>query len=102
MKGLALLGFTKAVPLLAKKIFQVPFALQLKILKALYQLLGRTSFQLFLEKDKEKYLELLLLALEDEEEEVRELAIIGLAKIGDARLQPNFWIWRKSWIWSIR
>lgn len=85
IEGIGSLGFTKAVPLLAKKIFQVPFALQLKILKALYQLLGRTSFQLFLEKDKEKYLELLLLALEDEEEEVRELAIIGLAKIGDAR-----------------
>lgn len=85
IEGIGALGFVKAVPLLAQKIDLVPLALKFKIIKALYKLLGKVSFQLFLEKDKQKYLDILLSALEDEEEEIREIAIIGLAKIGDAK-----------------
>ncbi|SDN60694.1 HEAT repeat [Desulfonauticus submarinus] len=85
VEGIGELGFTKAVPLLAKKLEHVPQALKSKIFKALYKLLGKTSFQLFLEKNRQSYLSYLLETLEDEEEDTRKVAIIGLAKIGDER-----------------
>lgn len=76
------MGNLKAVPLLLKRIEKSPTPLRNKIVRAVVSILGKKSLSLLGEKEQGRLAAYLLAALEDEDEEVQDAAIIGLASLG--------------------
>lgn len=84
VEALGELGNIKAVPLLLKRLNSSSVPMRNKIVQAIIKILGGKSLQLFLGKDKERFRGYLMDALEDEDTEVQDAAIRGLATIGDS------------------
>lgn len=76
------MGNVKAVTLLLKRIESSPTALCNKIVKAIVKILGAKLVNLLPKTERENFREYLLVALEDEDEEVQDAAILGLAVMG--------------------
>lgn len=76
------MGNVKAVTLLLHKMESAPTALRNKIVKAIVKILGAKLVNLLPRDEKENFREYLLVALEDEDEEVQDEAISGLAFMG--------------------
>ncbi|MBT8762667.1 HEAT repeat domain-containing protein [Desulfohalobiaceae bacterium Ax17] len=79
------MGNIKSVPLLLKKLDSSSTALRNKIIKALVNILGGKSLTFLSEAEREKFNEYLLVALDDDEEEIQDAAISGLSFVGDKR-----------------
>ena len=82
IEALGEFGNIKAVPLLAKRLDQSSEPLRNKILKSIVKILGNKSLNLFFEQNKDKFRGYLLAALQDEDEEVQDAAVIGLGVVG--------------------
>lgn len=76
------MGNVKAVTLLLHKMESAPTALRNKIVKAIVNILGAKLVNLLPRDERENFREYLLIALEDEEVEVQDAAILGLAVMG--------------------
>lgn len=83
-EALGEMGNVKAVPLLLRYMDKSSTALRNKIVKAVVQILGGRSLNLLSLAEKEKFREYLLVALEDEEEDIQDAAIAGLGHVGGA------------------
>lgn len=82
IEALGEFGNIKAVPMLAKRLEDSSIPLRNKILQAITRILGAKSLPLFYAKDKDKFREYFLIALEDEDPEVQDAAMRGLGSIG--------------------
>jgi len=76
------MGNVKAVSLLLARMETSPTALRNKIVKAIVKILGAKLVNLLPKDARANFREYLLVALEDEEEEVQDAAINGLAVMG--------------------
>ncbi len=76
------MGNVKAVTLLLHRMESSPTALRNKIVKAIVKILGAKLVNLLPKDERQNFREYLLVALEDEEEEVQDAAILGLAVMG--------------------
>lgn len=76
------MGNVKAVTMLLKRMEESPTALRNKIAKAVVQILGGKSLTLLNNEERERFREYLLVALRDEDEEIQDAAIQGLAYVG--------------------
>ncbi len=76
------MGNVKAVTLLLHRMESSPTALRNKIVKAIVSILGAKLVNLLPKAERENFREYLLVALEDEEIEVQDAAILGLAAMG--------------------
>lgn len=84
--ALAEMGNIKAVPLLLKRLENSPKALRNKIVKAVVQIMGGRALTLLPALEQANFREYLLAALSDEDEEIQNKAISGLAfmKVAEA------------------
>lgn len=78
------MGNIKAVPLLLKRLDKSPGPLRNKIAKAIVNVLGGKSLSLLGEKERLRLRDYLLAAMDDEDEDVQNAAMRGLASIGGA------------------
>lgn len=78
------IGNIKAVSMLIKRLDESPTALRNKICKAVVHILGGKSLALLSEKQREQFGEYLLAALNDEDIEIQDAAMHGLAFVGVA------------------
>lgn len=76
------MGNIKAVGLLLKRLEASPTALRNKIVKAVVNILGGKSLSLLSQGERENLREYALVALEDEDEEIQDAAVQGLAYVG--------------------
>lgn len=76
------MGNLKAGAMLLKRLDNSPAALRNKILKAVIGIMGGKSLGLLGEKDRDKLKKYLLIALEDEEEDIQDAAVRGLGSLG--------------------
>lgn len=76
------MGNIKAVGLLLKRLEASPTALRNKIVKAVVKILGGKSLSLLSQGERENLREYALVALEDEDEEIQDAAVQGLAYVG--------------------
>ena len=76
------LGNVKAVTMLLKRMGDAPTALRNKIVKAVVKILGGKSLTLLSADERERFRQYLLVALRDEDEEIQDAAIQGLAYVG--------------------
>lgn len=78
------MGNIKAVPLLLKRLEVSPTPLRNKTVKAIVGILGGKSLSLLGEKERLRFREYMLAAMHDEDEEVQDAAMVGLASVGGA------------------
>jgi HEAT repeat protein len=76
------IGNVKAVTMLIKRLDDSPAALRNKICKAVVKILGGKSLKLLTEHELIKFREYLLDALDDEDTDIQDAAIHGLAFVG--------------------
>ncbi|MDC0335620.1 HEAT repeat domain-containing protein [Pseudodesulfovibrio sp.] len=76
------MGNVKAVTMLIKRMEDSPTALRNKIAKAVVKILGGKSLTLLNAEERERFREYLLIALKDEDVEIQDAAIQGLAHVG--------------------
>jgi len=76
------MGNVKAVSLLLGRMESSPTALRNKIVKAIVKILGAKLVNLLPKDARENFRDYLLVALEDEDTEVQDAAILGLAVMG--------------------
>jgi len=76
------MGNVKAVTMLLKRMADSPTALRNKIAKAIVKILGGKSLTLLSDEERERFRQYLLVALQDEDEEIQDAAIQGLAYVG--------------------
>ncbi|WFS64030.1 HEAT repeat domain-containing protein [Pseudodesulfovibrio thermohalotolerans] len=76
------MGNVKAVTMLLRRIADSPTALRNKIVKAIVKILGGKSLTLLSDEERERFRQYLLVALQDEDEEIQDAAIQGLAYVG--------------------
>lgn len=76
------MGNVKAVTMLLKRMDNSATALRNKICKAVVNILGGKSLKLLTSEEREKFRLYLLVALEDEDVEVQDAAILGLSYVG--------------------
>jgi HEAT repeat protein len=76
------MGNVKAVTMLLKRMADAPTALRNKIVKAIVKILGGKSLTLLSDEERERFRQYLLVALQDEDEEIQDAAIQGLAYVG--------------------
>ena len=76
------MGNVKAVTMLLKRMSDAPTALRNKIVKAIVKILGGKSLTLLSDEERERFRQYLLVALQDEDEEIQDAAIQGLAFVG--------------------
>ena len=76
------MGNVKAVTMLLKRIDESPTALRNKIVKAVVKILGGKSLTLLNREERERFRQYLLVALKDEDVEIQDAAIQGLAYVG--------------------
>jgi len=76
------IGNIKAVSMLIKRLDESPTALRNKICKAVVRILGGKSLALLSEKQRAQFGEYLLAALTDEDVEIQDAAMHGLAFVG--------------------
>ncbi len=95
------MGNLKSIPLLLKRLDESPRALRNKIVKAVVQIMGGRTLNLLSALEQANFKDYLLSALEDEDEDIQDMAISGLAslKVSEAavpiikmaaKLDPNF------------
>lgn len=82
VEALGEFGNIKAVPMLTKRLEDSPIPLRNKILQAITRILGAKSLPLFYGKNKDKFREYFLIALEDEDPDVQDSAMLGLTSVG--------------------
>ena len=75
-------GNIKAVTMLLRHLDKSPTALRNKIVKAIVSILGGKSLKLLSASEREKLREYMLVALNDEDEDVQDAAIAGLSYVG--------------------
>lgn len=76
------MGNIKAATMLLRRMDDSPTALRNKIVKALVNILGGKSLTLLSGEEQENFREYLLAALRDEDEDIQDAAIRGLAFVG--------------------
>jgi len=76
------MGNVKAVTMLLRRMDAAPTALRNKIVVAVVKILGGKSLTLLKPDERENFRQYLLVALRDEDEEVQDAAIQGLAYVG--------------------
>lgn len=76
------MGNLKAVPLLLKRLDRSPTPLRNKIVGAIVNILGGKSLSLLGEKERVRFGEYLLAAMDDEDVDVQDSAMIGLGSLG--------------------
>jgi HEAT repeat protein len=76
------MGNVKAVTMLLKRMPDAPTALRNKIVKAVVKIIGGKSLTLLSDEERERFRQYLLVALQDEDEEIQDAAIQGLAYVG--------------------
>ncbi len=82
INALGEMGNVKAVPILLKRLDLSGGPLRNKTVKAIVQILGAPSLELLAPKEQDKLRSYLLIALEDEDEDILEAALVGLSGIG--------------------
>ena len=82
VEALGEFGNIKAVPMLAKRLDDSPVPLRNKILQAITRILGVKSLPLFYGKNEDKFRDYFLIALEDEDPDVQDAAVLGLGSLG--------------------
>lgn len=85
VEALGEMGNIKAVPQLLKNIDQAPVPLRNKMVLSLVKILGSKTLSLLSKQDQAKFLEYLLEAIGDNEQEVQDAAVMGLKWIGGER-----------------
>jgi HEAT repeat protein len=85
VEALGEMGHIKAVPLLLARMDQAALPLRNKIVQALVQLLGSRTMSLLDSQQQEKFLQYLLEAVQDEDQEIQNTAVLGLKHIGGER-----------------
>ncbi|NCC24565.1 MAG: HEAT repeat domain-containing protein [Deltaproteobacteria bacterium] len=78
------MGNVKAVPLLMKKLDESPTALRNKIIKAIVGIMGGKALGFLSEGERDKFRHYLLAAADDEDMEIQDAAVAGLASVGGA------------------
>ncbi|WP_147821755.1 HEAT repeat domain-containing protein [Salidesulfovibrio onnuriiensis] len=76
------MGNVKAVTMLLRRMEASPTALRNKIAKAVVNILGGKSLTLLTKDERENFRQYLLVALKDEDEDIQDAAIRGLAYVG--------------------
>lgn len=79
--ALGALGNLKSIPLLLKHLDTSPWALRNKIVKAVVQIMGGRTLNLLPALEQANFKQYLLSALKDEDEEIQDTAISGLASL---------------------
>jgi len=82
VEALGEMGNIKAVSVLMKRLDSSPSPLRNKIVKAIVQILGGKSLNLLVDKERDKFRQYLLAALEDEDEDIQDAAVLGLGYVG--------------------
>ncbi|MFW5837762.1 MAG: HEAT repeat domain-containing protein, partial [Desulfovibrionaceae bacterium] len=76
------MGNIQAVTMLLKRMDDSSTAMRNKIVKAIVNILGGKSLTLLSPQERERFREYMLVALDDEDEEIQDAAIKGLAFVG--------------------
>lgn len=76
------MGNLKAVPMLFKRLDSSPTALRNKILRAIVRIMGAKSLSLLSAEERARFATYLLVALDDEDVEIQDAAIMGLGFVG--------------------
>jgi HEAT repeat protein len=76
------MGNVQAVTMLLKRMDDAPTAMRNKIVKAIVNILGGKSLTLLSKHQRERFRDYLLVALDDEEQDIQDAAIQGLAFVG--------------------
>lgn len=95
------MGNLKSIPLLLKRLDESPRALRNKIVKAVVQIMGGRTLNLLSALEQANFKDYLLSALEDEDEDIQDAAMSGLASLRvseaavpiikmSAKLDPDF------------
>jgi len=84
------MGNVKAVTMLLKRMDESPTALRNKIVKAVVKILGGKSLTLLSVEERERFRQYLLVALKDEDVEIQDAAIQGLAYVGGEKASQGF------------
>lgn len=82
VEALGEMGNVKAVTLLMRHLDTSATALRNKIVKAIVQILGGKSLKLLNEGERDKFRQYLLVALDDEDEDIQDAAMRGLGHVG--------------------
>lgn len=82
VEALGEMGNIKAVSVLMKRLNSSPGPLRNKIVKAIVQIMGGKSLNLLADKERETFRLYLLAALEDEDVEIQDAAVLGLGFVG--------------------
>lgn len=82
VEALGEMGNIKAVSVLMKRLDSSPGPLRNKIVKAIVQILGGKSLNLLVDKERDKFRLYLLAALEDEDKDIQDAAVLGLGYVG--------------------
>jgi HEAT repeat protein len=82
VEALGEMGNVKAVPILLRRIEPSPTALRNIIVKAIVNILGGKSLALLSPTQREQFRQYLLIALHDDEVDIQNAAITGLAYVG--------------------
>ncbi len=82
VEALGEMGNIKAVSILMKRLDSSPGPLRNKIVKAIVQILGGKSLNLLVDKEKNTFRLYLLAALEDEDQDIQDAAVLGLGYVG--------------------
>lgn len=77
------MGNIKAAPMLLKRLDSSDTALRNKILRALVRIMGGRSLALLAVDEKDRVAKYLMVALDDEDVDVQDAAILGLGYVGD-------------------
>ncbi|MFO8031208.1 MAG: HEAT repeat domain-containing protein [Desulfohalobiaceae bacterium] len=85
VEALGEMGHVKAVPLLLSRMDQAALPLRNKIVQALVKLLGSRTLFLLDKQQQEKFLQYLLAAVQDEDQQIQDTAVLGLKHIGGER-----------------
>lgn len=83
------MGNVKAVTMLLRRMDESPTALRNKIVVAVVKILGGKSLTLLNAEERERFREYLIVALKDEDVEVQDAAIRGLAYVGGELASRN-------------
>ncbi|MFP4392342.1 MAG: HEAT repeat domain-containing protein [Desulfohalobiaceae bacterium] len=82
VEALGEMGHIKAVPLLLARMDQAALPLRNRIVQALVKLLGSKTLSLLDRAEQEKFLQYLLFAVQDEDQDIQDTAMLGLKHIG--------------------
>ncbi len=79
------MGNVKSLPMLLKRVEKSPTALRNKIVRSIIRIMGGKALVFLSDKEKERLRDYLLIAIDDNDQDVQDAAMTGLGFVGDEK-----------------